>query len=67
MSVSPTLSSVSVEKVTRYNKPGRAPFPCALYEIPVPEFMYQRINTLLEEYVQRKEDLRYTHRSMLLS
>ncbi|MBQ3534912.1 MAG: hypothetical protein IJA56_07135 [Clostridia bacterium] len=56
-----------VEKVTRYNKPGRAPFPCALYEIPVPEFMYQRIKTLLEEYVQRKEDLRYTHRSMLLS
>ena len=31
-----------VEKVTRYNKPGRAPFPCALYEIPVSEAVYQR-------------------------
>lgn len=56
-----------VEKVTRYNKPGRAPFPCALYEIPVSEAVYQRIKGLLAEYVARKEDLRYTHRSMLLS
>ena len=56
-----------VEKVTRYNKPGRAPFPCALYEIPVPERMYQTIKAVLEDFVQRKAQLSYTHRSMLLS
>lgn len=56
-----------VEKVTRYNKPGRAPFPCALYEIPVPEQVYQRIKAVLEGFVARKDDLQYTHRSMLLS
>lgn len=56
-----------VEKVTRYNKPGRAPFPCELYEIPVAEHTYQHIKTLLAEYTARKEELHYTHRSMLLS
>ena len=56
-----------VEKVTRFHKPDRAPFPCALYEIPVSESFYQRIKGLLAKYVARKEDLRYTHRSMLLS
>ena len=56
-----------IEKITRYNKPGRAPFPCALYEISVPERMYQTIKTLLQEYVDRKDQFRYTHRSMLLS
>ena len=56
-----------VEKVTRYNKPGRAPFPCELYEIPVSDHTYQRIKTLLEDYAARGSQLRYTHRSMLLS
>ena len=56
-----------VEKVTRYNKPGRVPFPCELYEIPVNEHTYQRVKKLLAEYTARKEELRYTHRSMLLS
>ena len=56
-----------VEKVTRYNKPGREPFPCALYEIPVPEQVYQTIKAVLESFVQRKDQFQYTHRSMLLS
>ena len=56
-----------VEKVTRYNKPGRAPFPCALYEIPVPERMYETIKAVLEDFVQRKAQLCDTHRSLLLS
>lgn len=56
-----------VEKVTRFNKPGREPFACALYEIPVSEQVYQTIKAVLEGFVERKNDFQYTHRSMLLS
>jgi len=53
--------------VTRFHKPNRAPFPCALYELPVPAAVYQRIKTELKAFEARRAELRYTHRSMLLS
>lgn len=56
-----------VEMVTRFHKPDRAPFPCALYELPVPEAVYHRIKAVLQAFETRKSELRYTHRSMLLS
>ena len=56
-----------VEKVTRFHKPDRAPFPCALYELPVPAAVYQRIKEELKAFEERRTELRYTHRSMLLS
>lgn len=56
-----------VEKVTRFHKPDRAPFPCALYELPVPAAVYQRIKEELKTFEARRAELRYTHRSMLLS
>lgn len=53
-----------VEKVTRYLKPGRDPFPCALYEIPVSRKVYKRVKKLLNAYTARKKFLRYTHFSL---
>lgn len=53
-----------VEKVTRYLKPNRDPFPCALYEIPVSKKIYRRVKKLLDRYTARKKFLRYTHLSL---
>lgn len=52
------------EKVTRYLKPGREPFPCALYEIHVSKKVYRRVKKLLMSYVARKNFLKYTHFSL---
>ena len=43
-----------VEKATRYLKPGREPFPCALYEIEVSRKTYRRVKKLLLAYTARK-------------
>lgn len=56
-----------VEKVTRYLKPDRVPFPCALYEIQVPESVYRHVKALLRSYAGRKAFLRYTRFSLVLS
>lgn len=54
-----------VEKVNRYLKPGRDPFPCALYEIEVSRKVYRRVKKLLNAYTARKRFLRYTHFSLI--
>ena len=56
-----------VEKVTRYLKPDRDPFPCALYEITVPPSIYRRIKKLLLAYAARKQQLRYTQLGLVLA
>lgn len=53
-----------VEKATRYLKPSREPFPCALYEIEVSRKTYRRVKKLLLAYTARKKLLRYTHFSL---
>lgn len=53
-----------VEKITRYLKPERDPFPCALYELPVSKKIYRRVKKLLGAYTARKKFLRYTHISL---
>lgn len=53
------------EKITRYLKPNREPFPCALYEIPVSRKTYRRVKKLLNAYTARKKFLRYTHISLV--
>lgn len=55
-----------VEKITRYLKPEREPFPCALYEIEVPEKVYQNIKQLLQSYAARRSSLRYSRFSLIL-
>ena len=56
-----------VEKVTRYLKPDRDPFPCALYEITVPPSIYRRIKKMLLAYAARKQQLRYTQLGLVLA
>ena len=56
-----------VEKITRYLKPHRKSFPCALYEIEVSEYTYRHIAALLRSYAMRKSFLRYTRFSLALS
>lgn len=53
-----------IEKITRYLKPGREPFPCILFEIEVNKKAYRRVKKLLQGYVLRKKFLRYTNRSL---
>lgn len=56
-----------VEKITRYVKPGREPFPCQLYAIDVPEDVYYRVRFLIQTFVARKPDLSYARIGMTLS
>lgn len=56
-----------VEDIVRYCKPGRAPFPCALYELEVPEPVYDMAKDTLQDFVRRKKSLRYSFIGMFLS
>lgn len=56
-----------VEKITRYLKPDREPFPCLLYELPVSEEAYQSVKELLLDFVEKREGLRYSWLGVALS
>ena len=55
-----------VEKLTRYLKPDRPPFPCLLYEIAVPERTYREIGALLSDFVRKQPLLRYNKLGVVL-
>lgn len=55
-----------VEKLTRYLKPDREPFPCLLYEIEVSDEVYGRIQSILSDFVRREQALRYTKLGVML-
>jgi inositol transport system substrate-binding protein len=55
-----------VEKLTRYVKPERVPFPCAMYELKVTEDVYRNIKALLERCVAYQGALRYTILGVIL-
>lgn len=55
------------EKLTRYCRPGRTPFPCALYEVKVSQEIYDRAKALLQSFVERKASLRYSTLGLYLS
>ena len=56
-----------VEKITRYVRPDRMPFPCQLYELEVSEKTYRSIKKLLALFMQNKNELRYTWLGVVLS
>lgn len=56
-----------VEKITRYVKPDRTPFPCQLYELDVSEDVYERIKEALEYFVEFKGIFHYTKLGLILS
>ena len=49
-----------VEKITKYVKPDKEPFPCQMYELEVSEEVYLKIKELLQMFVENKEILQYT-------
>lgn len=49
-----------IEKITRYLRPGRAPFPCVLYELEVPAPVYAQIAETVRAFAARKSELSYT-------
>ncbi len=56
-----------VEKITRYVKPDRRPFPCQLYELSVTNKTYKKIKCAIERFVKLKSCLRYTKLGLILS
>lgn len=55
-----------VEKITRYLRPDREPFPCLLYEMEVSEEVYQNIKEMLNIFVENKNILRYSYLGLVL-
>lgn len=49
-----------VEKITRYEKPDRPSFPCALYEIDVSEETYNLVKEKVLSYKENKANLKYS-------
>lgn len=56
-----------VEKITRYIKPEREPFPCQLYEIDVSEQEYKNVKRILKFYVRYKDKMSYSRISLVTS
>lgn len=52
-------SGFRIESVERFNRSAKGPFPCALYEIPVSEKVYDRVKQHLMGFVARKDQLHF--------
>lgn len=49
-----------VESITRYEKPDRPSFPCALYEVKVSEKTYNKLKEEVTTYIENKGELKYS-------
>lgn len=49
-----------VESITRYEKPDRPSFPCALFEVKVSENVYNKLKEEVTTYIERKGELKYS-------
>lgn len=56
-----------VEDISRYNKPGRAPFPCELYCLEVPEDTYREVKATLGTFVRNRPLLGYSRLGLILT
>lgn len=56
-----------VEDISRYNKPGRAPFPCALYELEVPAAVYEKAKQIIQKFISNRANLHYSYLGLFLS
>jgi inositol transport system substrate-binding protein len=55
-----------VEKLTKFIKPERPPFPCAVYELNVTDAVYQNVKALLNRCIARRGSLRYSFLGVIL-
>lgn len=56
-----------VEDISRYNRPGRMPFPCELYAYEVSEETYQAVRRTVMTFVSKRRSFRYTKLGLILS
>lgn len=49
-----------VEKIDRYLKPGREPFPCRLYELEVSVKKYNLVKSFVTFFANNKRDMHYS-------
>ena len=56
-----------VEDISRYNKPGRPPFPCELYALEVSESTYQAVKQNLLTFIRKRSKLAYTRLGLILT
>lgn len=56
-----------VEDISRYNRPGRRPFPCALYAFDVSEETYQAVRKTVMTFVNCRSKLSYTRLGLILT
>lgn len=56
-----------VEDISRYNRPGRMPFPCELYAFDVSEEVYQEVKAHMGTFVKKKASLSYTRLGLILT
>lgn len=56
-----------VEDISRYNKPGRMPFPCELYALEVSETTYQAVKKTMLTFVGKRSKLAYTRLGLILT
>ena len=55
-----------VESITRYEKPDRPSFPCALFEVKVSENVYNKIKEEVLHYKENKSDFKYSTLGLIL-
>lgn len=60
-------SGFIVEKINRYIKPTREPFPCQLYEMEVNNSVYKKIKRTLNGFVRHKKSFQYNKLGVILS
>lgn len=56
-----------VESITRYDKPGRDSFLCAVYELKVPVEVYDRIKDVVLNFKERKAEWKYSRAGIFFS
>lgn len=56
-----------VEDISRYNKPGRPPFPCVLYELEVPAAVYEKAKQIIQKFISNRSSLHYSYLGLFLS
>ena len=61
------LKGFRIEKLARYLKPGRDPYPVKLYSIEVSEKTYRKIKEMIEYFIAYKSRMRYTTIGLFLS
>lgn len=56
-----------VEDISRYNKPGRSPFPCELYSLEVSELTYQAVKKNILTFLNNRSRLSYSRLGLILT